>query len=88
MTQTRKDMAVTCQGGASNRRRVSRALHEAIEECYLDGVNADDDPSVFLIAHQLIYLLTGHDFVVGEERLQRRYDAAMKDVMAPTKTKR
>lgn len=81
---TRKDMAVTCQGGASNRRRVARALHEAIEECANSQpyVDPDSDPAVFLILHQLVFLLTGDDIAIGNPRLQARYDAAMAEVMA------
>lgn len=79
---TRNQMAVTCQGGASNRRRVSRALHEAVEECNLSVpyANPDDDPAVFLILHQLTYLLTGHDIALGNDVLQKRYDDSMKAV--------
>ena len=80
---TRNAMAATCQGGASNRRRVSRALHEAIEECANSTpyVDPDSDPAVFLILHQLTFLLTGHDMALGNERLQKRYDEAMTAVM-------
>jgi hypothetical protein len=79
MSQRHRDAQV-CQDGASNRRRISRALHEAIEECANEGVDADKDGAVFLILHQLAYLLTGHDIVIGNERLDKRYDAAMKEI--------
>lgn len=76
----RKKMAEICQSGASNRRRVSRALHEAIEECNVEGVSTEDDPFVFLILHQLVFLLTGDDIAVGNERLSKRWDEANKEM--------
>lgn len=79
---TRNQMALTCQDGASNRRRVSRALHEAIEECAAQGVDADADPAVFLILHQLTFLLTGHDLALSGA-LNKRYHEAMKALEMP-----
>lgn len=78
----RREFARICQDGASNRRRVARALYEAIEECQAEGVDPDDDPSVFLILHQLSFLLTGHDMAVSDPRLSQRWDDAMRAVEA------
>lgn len=82
----RNAMAVICQEGASNRRRVSRALHEAVEECAAEGVDADADPAVFLILHQLTFLLTGHDFVIGSDRLNARFTKAWAAVQPKEKS--
>lgn len=76
----RQEFARICQEGASNRRRVSRALLEAIEECQAEGADPDKDPAVFLILHQLAFLLTGHDMAVGDPRLSRRWDDSTRAV--------
>ena len=73
-------MAATCQGGASNERRVAMALVEAIDECRTEGVNPREDAAVFLIAHQLTFLLTEHDFVLGDDRLFNRFNNSLKAI--------
>lgn len=65
--------ALAIQEGASNRRLVSRKLHEAIVECQDEGKSTEDCPAVFLICHQLTFLVTGHDFCVGDDRLGQRW---------------
>lgn len=77
---TRNKMAVTCQGGASNERRVAMALVEAIDECRAEGKNPREDAACFLILHQLAFLLTGHDVVLGNDRLFDRFNKAMAEV--------
>jgi hypothetical protein len=80
---TRNKMAVTCQGGASNERRVAMALVEAIDECRAENVNPREDAACFLILHQLAFLMTGFDMALGIDRLADRWAAAMKEVEAP-----
>lgn len=64
------------QGGASNERKVAQVLVDAIDECRAQGVNARDDDAVFLILHQLAFLVTGHDLAVGDDRLAERWRRA------------
>ena len=80
---TRNKMAVTCQGGASNERRVAMALVEAIDECRASNVNPREDAACFLILHQLVHLMTnGHDFVLGDDVQRERWNKAMAEVGA------
>lgn len=69
MSQRNKD-ALTCQGGASNERRVAAALVSAIDECRADCKDPREDPAVFLILHQLTFLLTGQDTGPGSRWLE------------------
>lgn len=80
MTNTRNKMAATCQGGASNERRVAMALVEAIDECRKENVNPRDDAACFLILHQLVYLMTDRDFALDVDRLRERWNKAMAEV--------
>lgn len=76
----RNEMARICQEGASNRRRVARALHEAIEECLNENLMPEQDPAVFLILHQLTFLLTGHDIACSSPDLSERWTEATRAV--------
>ena len=64
----RREYARTCQDGASNERRVASCLVEAIDECRAEGVDPAADNSVYLIAHQLSFLLD-----VRDDRYQSAY---------------
>lgn len=74
----RNEHARICQGGASNQRLIAGCLVEAIDECRAEGVSMKADPAVYLILHQLVYVLTGSD-IAGHDR----YTAAMSAVEAP-----
>jgi hypothetical protein len=80
MMNKRNKMARVCQEGASNERRVAMALVEAIDECIADGCSPRNDAAVFMIAHQLTWLLTGHDFTVGNDRMSDRWNRDTKIV--------
>lgn len=73
---TRFKTALMIQGGASNRRLVSRKLHEAIVECQDEGKSTEDCPAIFLICHQMTFLLTGHDFALSGEHMINRWTDA------------
>jgi hypothetical protein len=73
--------AHTAQSGACNPRPISQALRDAIFDCYECGVPPENDPAVFLILHQLVYILTGHDFSFNAA-MSTRWDQATKEVEA------
>lgn len=75
-TPKRHTNAITAQSGASNPRPIAQALVDAIGECYVEGVAPNKDPAVFLILHQLAFVLTGHDFV-GTTAMINRYEDAV-----------
>lgn len=77
---TRNRNAATCQGGASNARRVTLCLLEAIDDCRLEQKSEREDAAVFLILHQLAFILTGHDFVVCDDRLSELWDKYSKEI--------
>ena len=74
----RNEYARIIQGGASNQRKIAACLVEAIDECRAEGVRMEADPAVYLILHQLVYILTGTDIADMD-----RYVAAMSAVEAP-----
>lgn len=78
MITKRKEFAKIAQGGASNAYRLSTALTEAMQECRDEGVDYHEDPAVFLILHQLVWVLTTHDFSLDSERMAKRWGAAYK----------
>lgn len=59
--KARTEAAKICQGGASNPIPISKALHDAILEVRKEGGNEATDAAVYLILHQLAYILTGVD---------------------------
>jgi len=61
----RNKTAYRIQQGASNPRPIANELLKAIDECRAEGKNEREDPAVFLILHQLCFVLTGHDFAFG-----------------------
>lgn len=71
--------ARAAQSGACNPRPISAALNAAIAECNVEDVSSEYDPAVFLILHQLVFILTGHDFT-HSERMSKRWDEATKAV--------
>lgn len=75
MSNKRNEHARICQQGASNERKVAQCLVEAIDECRAEGVNPREDAAVFLINHQLAFLLTGHDICVGYPDMHDRWQA-------------
>lgn len=81
----RFETALQIQEGASNRRLVSRKLHEAIVEVSDAGGDPDSDPAVFLILHQLAFLLTGMDVCCADERLHRRWLEATAECVTKSK---
>lgn len=64
MNQRNKNAKI-CQEGASNERRVASSLVEAIDECRAEGVTPSEDDAVFLILHQLAWLLAGTTWRAG-----------------------
>lgn len=83
MTQRFKD-AQTAQNGACNPRPIANALVNAIDECRAEGVDPTEDPAVFLILHQLAWILTGHDFSIND-RQGARWEEAHKAVASKLK---
>lgn len=79
---TRNEAARLVQAGASNPRAVAQALVNAIDECRAEGGNERDDHAVFLILHQLAFILTGHDVACEpglSDRYSKAYDAIIKE---------
>lgn len=72
----RNKNAVIIQGGASNRRLIARKLCEALDEVDSEAGDVDEDPAVFLILHQLVYLLAGYDICATHGNMAKRYCAA------------
>jgi len=66
----RIEYARIAQSGASNPRRLASCLVEAIDECRAENVDPAEDAAVFMIMHQLGWLLTGHDISVGDRWLK------------------
>lgn len=62
----RNEYARIAQSGASNERRLASCLVEAIDECRIECKDPAADPAVFLILHQLCWVLLGHDVSVGD----------------------
>lgn len=62
------------QNGASNPHAIARVLVEALDECRADNVQPADDPAVFLILHQLTWVLTHLDFAVSDKVFGKRWD--------------
>lgn len=58
MSKRFKD-AATAQSGACNPIPIASALVNAIDECRAEGVEPREDPAVFLILHQIVFILTG-----------------------------
>ena len=57
----RRTAARVCQSGAWNPIPISKALHDAILEVHQEQGDPAKDAAVYLILHQLTYLLTGVD---------------------------
>ncbi len=72
----RFETALQIQEGACNPRPIARSLLDAIDACRNEGKNEREDPAVFLILHQLAWVLTRHDIALigGDED---RYGPAM-----------
>ena len=66
----RTEYARIAQSGASNPRRLASALVEAIDECRAENVDPAQDAAVYLITHQLGWLLMGTDPGGGERWLK------------------
>lgn len=64
-------VALICQEGASNQRLIAAKLVEAIDEVRAEAGDIQTDPAVFLILHQLTWVLTGHDITLGATMGQR-----------------
>lgn len=69
------------QSGASNQRLIAAKLLEAIDEVRNENGDIQSDPAVFLILHQLAWVLTGHDFSIGN-RMGERWSEATKAIEA------
>lgn len=67
--------AIAVQNGASNPLALTRLLDEAVRECQQENASVQDDAAVFLISHQLVYVVTGHDFAMG--RMNQRWQDSM-----------
>lgn len=68
------------QEGASNRRLVSRKLHEMIVEVSDAGGDPDSDPAVFLVLHQLVWILTSRDMAHSHEEWRMATEACQAKV--------
>lgn len=73
---TRFKNALIVQGGASNRRKVAAVLLEAIDEVRAENGSTEEDPAIFLILHQLTFLLSGHDIACAADYLNGRWEKA------------
>ena len=69
--------ALTAQNGACNPRAIAQGLVDAIDECRAENVEPGEDPAVFLILHQLTFVLTGHDYALTGDLGGRWYGATM-----------
>ena len=56
--------ALQAQEGASNQRLLARILGEAIEDVSKERGFISDDPAVYLITHQLVWVLYGTDITL------------------------
>jgi hypothetical protein len=75
------------QQGASNPVPVARALSEAISEARERNEDPAQDPAVFLILHQLTWILTGHDIAATthtNDRYNKAYDLALAAIAKET----
>jgi hypothetical protein len=70
------------QGGACNPGPIVNALADAIRDCYDENIMPADDPAVFLILHQLTFVLTGQDFACSGPAIANRWTDATKAVDA------
>ncbi len=77
---TRNKKAAICQGGASNARRVTLCLLEALDDCRLENKPEQEDAAVFLILHQLTRILTGHDFTIGNKHMSELWSKYSKEI--------
>ena len=66
----RIEHARIAQSGASNPRRLATCLVEAIDECRTENIDPAQDAAVFMVLHQLGWLLTGHDIGTGDRWLK------------------
>lgn len=71
-------IAYGMQQGASNPRPIVTELSKAISDCYTDGIAPNEDDAVFLLLHQLTFVLTGYDIAIPylHERWQKAMRAA------------
>ena len=77
----RNALAKLIQEGASNPIPISRALNEAIAECREEKVSPSEDPAVFMILHQLAYILGAGDIANTDQGIARYREAY--DVIFP-----
>ena len=73
------------QNGACNPHAISRVLVEALDECRALYLNPADDPAVFLILHQLVFLLMERDVAVSDTYLGDRWAIDTKTLDAELK---
>lgn len=66
----RAEHAYIAQSGASNPRRLATCLVEAIDECRAENIEPAQDAAVFMILHQLGWLLMGQDIGSGDRWLK------------------
>lgn len=76
----RNHNALTAQNGACNPRPIVKALADAINDCYAESTSPTTDPAVFLLLHQLTYLLTSFDIACASDRLNRRWVEALTEL--------
>lgn len=69
--------AVQIQQGACNPRPITKALLDAIDDARQEGKSEHNDPAVFLILHQLVWVLTGHDVDIAMDEGGQKYSDAM-----------
>ena len=70
--------ALQINSGASNPRAIANELVKAIDEVRAEsgGVASDADPAVFLILHQLTWVLCKHDITLATDHLGERWKQA------------
>lgn len=74
----RQEYAKIAQEGASNALRLSTALTGALQECIDEKIDYSEDPAVFLILHQLVWVLTQYDMCCGFDEMSKRWNEAYK----------
>lgn len=71
--RTRQENAIAAQQGAVNPRPICAALQEAIGECYTEGIAPSEDAAVYMLLHQLVFILTGSEITDNGGVYHRHY---------------
>lgn len=74
--------AKAAQNGACNPRAVAQALLDAIDATRAEDKSEREDDDVFMLVHQLAFLLADADFCSDSAELTERYARAYKRLFA------